>query len=276
MAENSTENAEQLLKGFGMTEYEVRAYLALLQLGIATAEQISEVGGIPLPRVYDTITELQRKGFVLISKSRPKKFKPIPVERALNHFVEVQKKTLDQKITGLRTNIKATVRALSAVQKTDMPEEHSIIWSMEKKKNITRILDEQKRVAKNEVVIFSGDVSFIDEVVGIFKDLKRRGVKIRMLVADPKTRPAVLANIKRAKAMGAEVRTGYPGMLRGHIIDSSIAAINIEITSEGFNIPGSGVPGSDVSKKYETLIFSNPVMVSAFRENFEFWWKSLK
>lgn len=269
-------SSEQMLRGFGLTEYEVRAYLALVQLGIATAEQVSEVGDIPLPRVYDTITELQHKGFVLISKTRPKKFKPIPVERALHHFVDAQKRAFDKKITDMRTNVRTAARALSSIKRLELPEEHMVVWSMEKRKNITRILDEQKRMAQKEVVIFSGDVSFIDEVAGIFNDLRRKGIKIRMLVADPKTRPIVLTNIKKAKALGVNIRTGYTGLLRGHIIDDKIVAINMELTPEGLNLPGSGLPGSDVSKKYETLLFSNPILVRAFKENFEFWWNQLK
>jgi len=75
-----------LLKEMGLTEYETKSYLTLLKLGIATAEQISEAASIPLPRVYDTLVELQKKGFVLISKGRPKKFKPNPPKKALKNF----------------------------------------------------------------------------------------------------------------------------------------------------------------------------------------------
>jgi len=69
------EKIEELLRDFGLTEYEIKAFVTLLKLKVATAEQISEVGNIPLPRVYDTLSELKNKGFVLISKTRPKRFK---------------------------------------------------------------------------------------------------------------------------------------------------------------------------------------------------------
>ncbi len=270
---------EAVLKSFGLTDYETRAYLTLLKLGLATAENISEVGNIPLPRVYDTVTELQRKGFVLISKTRPKKFKPLPVDKALKNFIDIQKNDMQYELKKLEDGVKAAVDSLNSdVEKIEVPEGKWDIWAMEKRSNITKILDDQKKIAKKEILVFSGDMSWVREPTfnSIVKDLIKKGVKIRTVVSDPKGKIEVLKNIQRAKQLGIKIKIGYLGLVRGHVIDDKVAAVNIEISKEGLNVPMYGLPGSDYERKYEMVIFNNPVLISAFKENFEFWWQNLK
>lgn len=53
-----------LLKdAFKLSLYEARAYVALLQ-GASDPKSISRLGRIPLPRIYDTLSSLETKGFV--------------------------------------------------------------------------------------------------------------------------------------------------------------------------------------------------------------------
>ncbi len=78
------EKAKAMLKNLGLTEYEAKAYVTLVKFGTLTAEKISEMGKIPLPRVYDTIAELHKKGFVLVGNTRPKKFKAVEIKKPRN------------------------------------------------------------------------------------------------------------------------------------------------------------------------------------------------
>ena len=269
---------ENLLKSFGLTDYEARAYLTLLKLGMATAENISEAGKIPLPRVYDTLEELKNKGFVLISKARPKKFKPLPIDKALKNLIDIKKNEANNKIEELERTIKTAVETFSKVERIELPQEKWDVWSMEKRTNITKMLDEQKKMAKSEVLAFSGDMSWIHETASIVKDLIKHGVKIRTIVSDPKKSKdskQVLRNIRAGEKLGIKVKVGYPGITRGHVIDDKVVAINVEISKEGVNVPQHGLPGSDFSRKYEMIVSNNPVLVSSFKENFEFWWKQL-
>ncbi|MFB6219023.1 MAG: helix-turn-helix domain-containing protein, partial [Halobacteriaceae archaeon] len=43
------------LGDLGLSEYESRAYRALLRTGPATAEELSEESGVPMGRVYDVL-----------------------------------------------------------------------------------------------------------------------------------------------------------------------------------------------------------------------------
>ena len=262
-----------VLKTLGLTEYEAKAYITLLKYGTLTAEKISELGKIPLPRVYDTISELQKKGFVLVGQTRPKRFKPVPPDRAIGMFMEYQRKQLTHELEGMKTRAQDAVKALKGVESVAVQQEGFNIWSMERRGNLTKFLMENEKHAKEEVLSFSGDMSWIRELGPTLKDAVRRGVKVKILVHEPKGQKNVLENIKLAKKLGCEVKTGFGGMLRGQIIDGKTALLATKVTEKGVNPIESGEPGTDVNKKYELMIMDNPAMVRAFREYFFFWWK---
>jgi len=74
------------LKSLGLSGYEAKAYLTLLDKGDLSAEDLSRNSDIPLPRVYAVIDELSVKGFVKIIEGRPKLFEAIEPEEALNNY----------------------------------------------------------------------------------------------------------------------------------------------------------------------------------------------
>ena len=271
------EEIENLLREFGLTEYEIRAYINLLKLREANAEQLSEIGNIPLPRVYDTLVELQKKGFVLISKGRPKRFKFVSPRKALNELIESRKKQFDKDVKQLNEMAKNATNLISKIQPAETKEEGKKyeVWSIERRKNITKILDEQKEMAKKEILIFSGDLSWINETIKIIKHAIKNGVKIKAIAHEPENE-IWTKNVELARKLGIDIKTGYKGLMRGHIIDNKIISIAIKQTSKGVNIAGDGMPGSDNINQYELMTSDNPVLVKSLRENFEFWWDKLK
>ncbi|MEM2934712.1 MAG: helix-turn-helix domain-containing protein [Methanocellales archaeon] len=86
--------AEKLkkLQEFGLSEYQARVYLALLELGIATAGQIPQISKVPRTRIYMIMSQLHEKGLVQILPETPLKYKPLPFEEFL-----------EKRISDLRT-----------------------------------------------------------------------------------------------------------------------------------------------------------------------------
>ncbi|GGL53541.1 HTH-type sugar sensing transcriptional regulator TrmB [Halocalculus aciditolerans] len=72
---------ERVGEAFDLGEYEIEAYLAVLQHGELTASDIAAETDIPQPRVYDTVRSLGERGLVEIRESRP--MKAIAVEPAV-------------------------------------------------------------------------------------------------------------------------------------------------------------------------------------------------
>ncbi len=62
----------------GLTAYEARAYIALIGLGVGTAEIVSNAAEIPRTSAYKVLQALERKGFVTSTEGRPQNFRPNP------------------------------------------------------------------------------------------------------------------------------------------------------------------------------------------------------
>jgi len=66
----------EVLRSFGLSDYEAKALIALLSKGILTAKEVSEISGIPRTSVYDVMDSLVSKGLVE-SFGKPRKFKAL-------------------------------------------------------------------------------------------------------------------------------------------------------------------------------------------------------
>src|SRR3989344_4298307 len=270
------QKTEMLLKSIGLTEYEAKAYMTLIKYGVLTAEKVSRLGGIPLPRVYDTIMELRKKGLVLVGKSRPKKFKPIEAKRAIGNFIEYQESLKNNQLQEIRDKAKGIIEEIASTETSVVIAEDTMeIWSIERKSAINKMFDDIKSSAKKEILIFSGDLSWLDDAKNVIKSLTKRGIRCRILVKGPGKNQQIIKNIKEAQKCGADVKVGYEGDLRAHIVDDKTAAIvrKNPISGKGAE---TGVPGNESSYKYELLVIDNPVLVRPLKENFEFWWNKVK
>lgn len=70
------EEAVTRLELVGLTTYEARAYIALIGLGVGTAEIVSNAAEIPRTSAYKVLESLERKGFVSSTEGRPQNFRP--------------------------------------------------------------------------------------------------------------------------------------------------------------------------------------------------------
>ena len=96
---------------FNLGEYEIDAYLTVLEQGQLTASEIADRTDIPQPRVYDTVRSLSDRGLVELRESRPMKVVAIDPGDA---FDEVQH-SLEQMIDELEARYTAPARETEAV-----------------------------------------------------------------------------------------------------------------------------------------------------------------
>jgi sugar-specific transcriptional regulator TrmB len=96
---------------FDFGEYEVAAYLAVLEHGRLTAGEIADETEIPQPRVYDTVRSLADHGFVELRDSRPMEVLAVDPSES---FDGVQT-ALNELVTGLEQTYTAPSRESEAV-----------------------------------------------------------------------------------------------------------------------------------------------------------------
>jgi sugar-specific transcriptional regulator TrmB len=89
-----------LLKRVGLNQYESSIYSALLASGTSTAGELSSVANVPRSRVYDVLTDLEKKGFAIIQMGRPVKYMATPPENIVDNiksnFEKEYKKKLEE------------------------------------------------------------------------------------------------------------------------------------------------------------------------------------
>ena len=79
-----TEDRIGKLREFGLSEYAARAYLALLDLGLTEAREVSTLSKVPTSKIYHILEQLHEKGLVIILPEFPKKYAPVPFNEYLD------------------------------------------------------------------------------------------------------------------------------------------------------------------------------------------------
>ncbi|WP_049986961.1 HTH-type sugar sensing transcriptional regulator TrmB [Halobellus rufus] len=111
MADELRMTLERVGERFDLGEYEIEAYLAVLEHGELTASEISDRTEIPQPRVYDTVRSLSDRGLVELRESRPMKIVAVAPDDA---FGNVQQ-SLDSLVSELEARYTAPARDTEAV-----------------------------------------------------------------------------------------------------------------------------------------------------------------
>ena len=158
---------------FDFGEYEIEAYLAVLEHGRLTASEIAERTDIPQPRVYDTVRSLSENGLVELRESRPMQVLAVDPEEA---FSDVQS-TLSTLVGDLSERYNRPTRDSEAV---------SLVKS---RQTVLRYIEEVIATAEYELVL-----SLTPDLLARYEEqlAERRdaGVTIELLLAPAADVPA--------------------------------------------------------------------------------------
>jgi len=81
---------------YGLTEYEAKAYAALVELEEATAREVADVSRVPRTKIYGVIDDLHQKSLVEVIPERPKRFLPQPFHDYLDGYEDEFQERLQQ------------------------------------------------------------------------------------------------------------------------------------------------------------------------------------
>jgi len=73
----ASEATLKALRELGLTQYQIDAYITLVDGGQMAASEISKKASIPFSRVYDVLGDLERLGFIIVKKARPTQYIPV-------------------------------------------------------------------------------------------------------------------------------------------------------------------------------------------------------
>lgn len=157
------------LERLGLTKTEAEIYLALLSAGASTGAQLIEITGVHQPQFYNIMTSLHHKGFVEISETRPKHYKAIEPEIAL------------EKLASEMIRIKKDmVKKLSKISQKILPTAPTV-WITKGYYNI--IKNAIKTINSSDVDIFlSGNFRMQKSLIKSLDEARKRGCSIFTIV----------------------------------------------------------------------------------------------
>ncbi|AKB48168.1 Transcriptional regulator, TrmB family [Methanosarcina sp. Kolksee] len=173
---------KRLLQDIGLSAYEAAAYLSLLKLGISEANLVYRDADVPYGKIYTVLESLAGKGFVEVQASRPKKFRAIDPEIALNSFFEKRKSEFEKEIRALKGFVEEAKQALKAIPVQKRKDE--VFWTTAVTESDIRkfAVSTYGEIKKSVLVIppFFGMPIIPSLLPEILKAIDR-GVKIRLL-----------------------------------------------------------------------------------------------
>lgn len=157
------------LVDIGLTEYEAKAYVALLKLGPASGYQVAKESGVPRSTIYEILAKLMTRGAVLTqSFAEQTRYAPVAPEQFLGR--------LQHEFSG---HVEALRAGLKDLTKTAAPMGST--WNLTGRKNLfaqARLMIEQ---AQEEVALLVGDDDELDELLPSLQRAQARGVALTVI-----------------------------------------------------------------------------------------------
>ena len=206
-----SERTKKALREFGLTEYEVKVYIALVESGPMPASQLSTTATIPYSKIYEILGNLERKGWVETQQGRPSKYFPKPPSAALDSSRVRMESTLKSSQTDALSELQPLYERKEVQERPD-------IWIVRGQNNILDRIKETLGRTRRELLVAMPVVpeSVISMAAPILSLMVSRGIGVSLMV------PSVTSKdvIKRLKGL-AEVRVRDQMFGGGMISDSS-------------------------------------------------------
>jgi sugar-specific transcriptional regulator TrmB len=192
-----SDKSKKAMEDLGLTGYEVKSYVCLLESGAMTASEVSKKSTVPFSKIYEVLNSLEEKGWIESNSSRPQKFFPKSPYTA----VETAKKIIENRLKSSEDLIVGELTPL--YEKTGIKEKPEI-WVVRGLFNIATKVMEIIGTCQKELLIALPEISgeMARSVQPSLRELFEKGVKITVLVSGA-TNDTTLRAISRV----ADVRT---------------------------------------------------------------------
>ncbi len=171
LLEREYHSLSSTLRGFGLTDYEARAYISLVAIGRCSAEEVGESSGVPRTSTYKALQSLEEKGFVEALKGRPVVYIPVPP-------LEVKASIIDE-ITKAFDTLSEIEGILSEKGSPQM------FFTLSGKDRVMDKIGEIVNSSLNRLIISTPQMRIIRQAhAPKFRDAVRRGVEV-VVITEP-------------------------------------------------------------------------------------------
>lgn len=156
------------LKNLGFTEYEAKAYLALLEKSPLTGYGVALNSGVPRSKIYEVLDGLVQSGEVITSYGAPVLYAPLPPKELIEHRRKKTESDFDAAKASLEhftTNI----------------EVKDNIWNIAGRDEIMNKANDIIKNATEEVLITIWEEDAI-HMIPVLNETIKRGVNVQVVV----------------------------------------------------------------------------------------------
>jgi predicted transcriptional regulator len=151
----------------GFSQYEARAYCALLRQSPLNGHEISKASGVPPSKIYETLLRLESKGTILVHRSTPVRYAAVALRMVLEQ--------LRRQFEG---DLESAEQDLSAFPGARDP---GLTWSLGERGAVLRAAEDAIKHARREVfaALWDADVA---ELGPALEAASRRKVEVHVAV----------------------------------------------------------------------------------------------
>jgi sugar-specific transcriptional regulator TrmB len=172
----------------GLSPYEARAYLVLLERGESKASQVAMASRIPRGRIYEVLESLHAKGLVSVVSAKPLRYRSVP----LKAFIERRREDLRAAEDDIERNASRLLASV-APRPTAGPTGEFLLFR--KRQVVVRKLREMIEGAQKEVIISASEMCVVRGsrlFMEAYHDRANAGVALRVSTrVTPQNRAAV-------------------------------------------------------------------------------------
>jgi len=171
------EDRLKLLKKFGLTSYQAKAYLTLIIMGEGDAKSISRTSGIPYAKIHSTLLSLIKDGWIITVEGRPRRYKAKPP-------IEIVKEKINRGIEEMKIQGERIIRELQPIyEKTGFEERSEVMILRGIGIILERTVNSIRKVNKTLRIALTGKVfKAHKELIDILLSNLKKKVDVKILL----------------------------------------------------------------------------------------------
>jgi HTH-type transcriptional regulator, sugar sensing transcriptional regulator len=203
------------LEEFGLSKYEARAYITLVEKGMLGASEIAYYSNLPRTKIYTTLKKLEKKGLSTMTDQKPLVASAVPPEEAFIEIISLHEKRLKN-----MKNIVQGLKKIEARKKLFGTEEkkYTILDPMFVDQKVCDLIL-RSRSAINAMVDSWG-LNLLSRCNDVLKSAISKGVSVKLLIGSQRLDNAYIHSLPN----GLDIRLH-------HFCDSALTIDSSKIIS---------------------------------------------
>ena len=238
---NISDKSKKSLEKVGLTSYEIRTYVSLIDSGELSAAELSQKSGVPYSKIYEVLGTLEEKGWIGSDDSRPTKY----FAKSPSTALETTKQNIEHQFAKNQNNILSELVPLYEKSGTS---EKPDIWFISGVMNIVSKIMEMVEHCRKEILIAvpQAGEDIVKQALPKLRQLHDRGIEITVLTSDNLDKDSLksISRVANVKVKGGLFGGGiisdkrYVVILLGPEISSSSSSEIVAIWADHSGLAG--------------------------------------